>query len=197
LRLSIRIAVVIACFACERTPEPVPMGHEATPARAPSPKPSAAPNPEASAGISWTDPAAWKRVEAGSAMRKATYRIPKVKGDAEDAELGVFQFGGRGGSVEANVERWLAQFEGSKKSELKRSERKVDGLRTHLVEIASGTYASGMPGRPSQAKANYAMLGAIVEAPGGNWFFKLTGPKATVAQARADFNALIDSIKKR
>lgn len=130
-------------------------------------------------------------------MRKATYRIPKVKGDPEDAELGVFQFGGQGGSVEANVERWLKQFEGTKKSDVKRSERTVEGLRVHLLEVASGTYASGMPGRPTEPKANYAMLGAIVEVPTGNWFFKLTGPKATVSKARADFNGLIDSIKKR
>jgi hypothetical protein len=149
------------------------------------------------AGIAWTDPPAWKRAPAATAMRKATYRIPKVKGDPEDAELGVFQFGAHGGGIEANVERWVGQFEGTKKSDVKRSERTVNGLPVHLVEIPSGTYASGMPGGPTQPKAEYAMLGAIVEAPGGNWFFKLTGPKATVARARRDFTALIDSIKKQ
>jgi hypothetical protein len=43
-------------------------------------------------------------------------------------------------------------------------------------------------------KPDYRLLGAIVEAPQGNVFFKLTGPAATVAAAEADFDALLASI---
>jgi hypothetical protein len=44
---------------------------------------------------------------------------------------------------------------------------------------------------------NYMLLGAIVEAPGGSVFFKLTGPSATVTGAKAEFDALLESMKKQ
>ena len=45
-------------------------------------------------------------------MRAATYRIPAAKGDTEGAELAVFYFGqGQGGAVDANVKRWVGQFQ--------------------------------------------------------------------------------------
>jgi hypothetical protein len=43
----------------------------------------------------------------------------------------------------------------------------------------------------------WAMLAAIVEAPSGSYFFKMTGPKADVAAQRAAFNEMLDSIKTR
>ncbi len=46
-------------------------------------------------------------------------------------------------------------------------------------------------------KAGYRLVGAIVEAPEGNVFFKLTGPAPTVAAAQADFDALVASIQKQ
>jgi hypothetical protein len=39
------------------------------------------------------------------------------------------------------------------------------------------------------------MIGAVVESPGGMWFFKLTGPDATVKAARSSFSWMIDSLK--
>jgi hypothetical protein len=45
-------------------------------------------------------------------------------------------------------------------------------------------------------KPGYRLLGAIVEAPQGRVFFKMTGPAATVAAARAAFDGLVASIVK-
>ena len=129
-------------------------------------------------------------------MRKATYVIPKTKGDTEDGELAVFYFGqNMGGSVDANLERWIKQFTDADPKQVKRDERSSNGLLQHTVEIASGTYESGMPGAPAGAKTNYALIGAIVETPVGNYFFKLTGPKKTIHEARPKFFELLDSIK--
>ena len=44
---------------------------------------------------------------------------------------------------------------------------------------------------------NYRLLGAIVDAPEGAVFFKLTGPSATVAAAEKDFDSMISSIQKQ
>jgi hypothetical protein len=40
------------------------------------------------------------------------------------------------------------------------------------------------------------MLGAIVEGPGGNVFFKFTGPAKTIAQNQPKFDALLESVTK-
>jgi hypothetical protein len=129
-------------------------------------------------------------------MRKASYQVPKADGDAEDGELTVFHFGaGQGGGIEPNIERWVGQFKGVDKSQVKRSSRSANGMVQHVVEIERGTFSSGMPGGPTTPKADYALLGAIVEAPDGSWFFKLTGPVKTVTKAREEFTALLDSVK--
>ena len=129
-------------------------------------------------------------------MRKASYQVPKADGDAEDGEVSVFHFGaGQGGGIEPNVERWVGQFKGVEKSQVKRSSRSANGMVQHIVEIEKGTFSSGMPGGPTTPKNDYALFGAIVEAPEGAWFFKMTGPMATVKKAREEFTAMLDSVK--
>ncbi|HEX7252213.1 MAG TPA: hypothetical protein VF376_04960 [Thermoanaerobaculia bacterium] len=145
-------------------------------------------------GVRWTAPRQWTEQPPRS-MRVATYTIPGPKG-VEPGECGVFFFGaGRGGSIEENVARWSAQFDGSPKP--KTETVTVHGLAVHRVDI-SGTYLSpGGPMMQSQgAKAHYRLLGAIVEAPGGLVFFKCIGPAATIAAAEKDFESLIHSIEK-
>jgi hypothetical protein len=46
-------------------------------------------------------------------------------------------------------------------------------------------------------RPGYRLLGAIVEAPQGNVFFKLTGPLATVGAAEPELDALVASIRKK
>src|SRR5579871_1932995 len=66
---------------------------------------------DGSAGINWTMPTGWA-ADAPRPMRAATYKIPAAKGDPESGECGVFFFGsGQGGSVDANIQRWVGQFE--------------------------------------------------------------------------------------
>jgi hypothetical protein len=147
------------------------------------------------AGVNWTAPALWKE-QAPRQMRAATYTVPAAPGDAEAGECGVYYFGkGQGGDAEANIARWTGQFEGGPKPV--RSTRSVSGMTIQIVEI-SGTYlAPSGPMMQSQGKkAGYSLVGAIVPAPEGSVFFKLTGPSKTVSAARAAFDALIASIKK-
>jgi hypothetical protein len=62
--------------------------------------------------------------------------------------------------------------------------------------FAEGTYLSGMPGTPPTSKPDFALLGAIIEDADGNVFARLTGPKAVVASATADFNKMISAAKR-
>jgi hypothetical protein len=129
-------------------------------------------------------------------MRVATYAVPAANGAAA-GECAVFFFGaGQGGGIDDNVARWAKQFEGAPAP--KRSTATVAGLRVTRAEVAGTYLAPGGPMMQSTGKrAGHRLLGAIVEAPGGNVFFKLTGPAATIAAAQAEFDALVASIRRR
>src|SRR5712692_1018056 len=71
----------------------------------------------------------------------------------------------------------------------------ANGIRVTRVS-AEGTFSSGMPGGPKTAKTHFSLLGAIAEGPGGNVFFKLTGPRKTVQKAASQFDALVRSLSR-
>jgi hypothetical protein len=150
---------------------------------------------DSAGGISWTNPPAWK-ADAPRPMRAATYVIPAAKGDTDPGECGVFYFGqGQGGGVDQNIQRWVSQFEGAKAPTPKKE--KIGGFDVTTVEV-EGTFGQSMGG-PMGAKTpkpGYKLLGAIVEAPNGNVFFKLTGPAKTVEAARADFMKMLKGVTK-
>jgi hypothetical protein len=153
-------------------------------------------------GVTWTAPSGWE-VQGARPMRVATYRIAPTKGDTDAAELAIFYFGsGQGGAVDANVKRWLGQFQkadGSPVTE-KDSRPKKDtfnGLPVTTVDV-KGTYTGGGPMMgPSTPKSGYRLLGGIVEGPEGAIFFKLTGPERTVASAEKGFRKMLESVKKK
>jgi len=129
-------------------------------------------------------------------MRVATYRVPRASGDKEDAELAIFHFGGgQGGDVEANLRRWESQFT-DEKGEAKRTDRDVNGLKAHVLEIESGTYTAMamMPGQSSSPKSDYGMLATVVETPIGSYFFKMTGPSKTVKSQKDAFMTMLDGV---
>lgn len=203
------VATFLVCLpgACQRR-APEPETHPA-PAVSSDPPPAAflAPSsphehPVAAATeqkgqLNWSDPPGWTRLPQSSPMRLATYRVPHATSDKEDAELAVFHFGsGQGGDVEANLKRWESQFT-DKKGDSKRTERSANGLKAHVLEVESGTYAAMamMPGQSSSPKSDYGMLGAVVETPLGPYFFKLTGPSKTVKAQKDAFMTMLDSVK--
>lgn len=150
---------------------------------------------DSAAGLSWTVPANWKNLGART-MRVATYEAPAAAGDKDPAEIAVFYFGqGQGGGVQANIDRWIGQFEGKPANPPKPTTRTVSGLKVTTIEH-SGTYMSGAMMGPKTPKTGYHLVGVIVEGPQGNVFFRLTGPAKTAAAAKPSFEKLISSIKK-
>jgi hypothetical protein len=126
-------------------------------------------------------------------MRKATYRVPRAAGDAEDGELTISQ---AGGSVEQNVARWAAQLD-RKPADVKREKKKVAGFDVTIVEIRGDYGGMAMPGAPPQPKKpGWALLGAIVDTSPPT-FLKLTGPEKSVLAARPDFDRFIDGLKAK
>ena len=193
------MAALLLASACSRKPEPEadtsPRPVSSPPSSVPQPT-VAPPRPATGPEPVWTDPAGWKRLAPTNPMRKATYKIPAAPSDSEDAEMAVFYFGrDQGGGTDANIERWISQFPDVKPADVKRTERTVNGMKQTMVEL-EGTYSgSGMPGAATGSKANYRLIGAVVESPVGSYFFKMTGPKKTVESARGSYMTLLDGMK--
>ncbi len=151
------------------------------------------------AGLSWQTPDGWLEEQPSSAMRRAQYRVP---GPGGDAELVVFYFGpGQGGDAMANAVRWANQFsqpDGRSSQEAMKTESiDVGGIPVLLTEV-SGTYSGGMTmmGGPSAKLEDHMLLGAVAEGADANWFFKLTGPAATLEAQRGAFRSLIESLSR-
>jgi hypothetical protein len=142
-------------------------------------------------------PPAWKAEPTTSGMRAAQWKIPGAKG-AGDAELVAFYFGAQGaGSAADNIQRWAEQFDaGGHPAQPKKSTRTLAGMQSTLVEL-EGRYVSSMtPGGPEkQDKPDHMMLGLIIETPQGPYYYKLTGPKATVESVRASFAQMVANIR--
>ncbi|MHC4609231.1 MAG: hypothetical protein ACYS7M_02655 [Planctomycetota bacterium] len=134
------------------------------------------------AGLRFDIPEGWESQKPRSSMRAAQYSLP---GEAGPAELAVFP--GIGGTVQANIDRWIAQFkdpenpDGKVDSEVKTFEK--GGLKLSIVR-ASGTHTPARMGPsapPTDSVSAYALFGVIVEGgPQGTLFIKTTGPLATI-----------------
>jgi len=136
-------------------------------------------------------PDGWGWIAAASPMRKAQLT---VKGnDAATADVVFFHFGpGQGGTVDANVQRWVAQFEDGTSSSKKET---IGGKEITFVE-ATGTFLSGMPGTPSVPLEGFALRGAILESPQGDVYVKMTGPSSLVEAAAADFRKMVSDARR-
>ena len=137
-------------------------------------------------------PADWQWIESTSAMRKAQLKISSTD-KKETAEVVFFYFGeGGGGGTQANIDRWLGQFEEPKdKIHSKVEEASVSGRKVTYVQ-AEGTYLSGMPGGPKTPQKNTVLMGAILESSHGNVFIRATGPAGLVKSAQPAFRNMVE-----
>lgn len=190
-------------LADEQLAQELPAGHptigEAPPA---SDMGIVQPPPDAgtgTTGLTWQVPDGWIQEQPSSAMRKAQYR---VQGEDGDAECVVFYFGpGQGGDAMANAMRWADQFSqadgSSSRDALITEQINVSGVSVLFSEV-TGIYSGGqaMMGGPSESLESYMLLGAVAEGPDANWFFKLTGPEATVAGQKDAFRGMVESLSQ-
>ena len=152
------------------------------------------------AGLTYTAPPEWKPVTTSSSMRVAQFALPHKSTDAVDGELVIYYFGGSGGTVEANIERWIGQMnqpDGKPSSTLaKRDTRTVNGLKVTLVDV-SGTYVAEMSPGSGQLhnSPGFRLRAAVIETANGPYFIKLTGPAQTIAAFDKQYEAFVSSIK--
>ena len=128
----------------------------------------------------WTVPAGWES-KPGASMRKGSYRVKAAKAEAD---LAITAFPGATGGLDANLNRWRGQvgLAPLPPAEVTAAVEKFEanGLSFIVVDY--------------QGPATQ-LLGAIVAYNENSWFFKLTGPTATVSAAKADYRQFLHSIK--
>ncbi|MFW5876803.1 MAG: hypothetical protein ACOCXM_08700 [Myxococcota bacterium] len=224
-RLASTLVFAFMVTACDRGPEPTSGGQplESSPAEArneplpPNHPPTGEPNlpsdhpptggegtprgpadPEAG-GLRWEVPDPFEAKPVSGSMRAAEYEVPSEEQGAPPTSLAVFYFGpGQGGSTQANVDRWVGQFD-TPDGQGPEIEKREDGDLAVTVVDVSGTHRPmQMPGQDegSEPRPDHRMLGAIVEGPEGPVFFKLVGPKQTVDRAEDAFGQLIESVQE-
>lgn len=152
----------------------------------------------AGGALSLSAPEGWKKVPPKSGIVETEFEIP----GAADLAAGRMTVMGAGGTVQANIDRWIGQFAqpdgGSTKDKTTTKQLKLAGCTVTMVDIP-GTYKD-MPGGPfaggkTVERPDYRMLAAIVETPdAGNYFLKFYGPAATVAQHADGFRRMIEGI---
>jgi len=151
-------------------------------------------------GLSFTVPPAWQTRPAASTMRVAEFVVPKAAGDAEDAEVIVYFFGGTGGTVDANIDRWIAQMQqpdgSASKDKARREAQTINGLKVTMVDVAGTYVAEVRPGATERHnKPNFRLRAAVIETARGPYYVKMTGPATTMTAADADFKKFLASIK--
>jgi len=148
-------------------------------------------------GLKFDAPKEWEALPKSSPMRSAEFKLPRAEGDADDATIAVFNFGGfLGGSTEANIQRWLTQFD-PKEGEPKIEKPKDDAaIKITFVDVSGRYVAETRPGSGVKLdKPGWRMIGAVVESKEGVLFVKALGPKASIAKSEAAIRAYISSAK--
>lgn len=148
-----------------------------------------------------TMPEGWQKKKPENRIIEHEFAVPPSDGDKETGRVTVM---GAGGTVDANIERWIGQFsqpDGSDTHKIvKQKEMKVGGIDVRTVDI-SGTYNDSrgpFSGIPAVERPKYRMMAAIISSKkAGNYFVKFYGPQQTVADNEKAFQSVIDSLQAK
>lgn len=149
-------------------------------------------------GLGYDAPADWTSKPSRSSMRIAQWELA---GDDAPAEVIIFYFGeGGGGGVDANLDRWVGQFEqpdgSSTRDQATITERSVNGLELTIADMRGTYVAEVRPGAPQRNhRPGHRMIAAVVEGGTGPWYIRVLGPVATVAKWEASVEAFLSSLR--
>lgn len=193
LAAFIPLALLLCLGACGGGDDQAPVAEPA-----PAQTPAAADNDSSAgaeldiAGIRFRLPAGWANEQPSSPMRQGQASIP---GSGGAGQLTIFFFGpGGGGGVDANLNRWVGQMTGAEGQPTREQFESGDLLVT-TVQQRGTLRASTMGTFPSTDQPDYALYGAVVEGPGGPWFFKAIAPQATMQEQADAFKQMLAGIQ--
>ncbi|MBA4032377.1 MAG: hypothetical protein C0478_16015 [Planctomyces sp.] len=135
-------------------------------------------------GIELNVPTSWASQPPANNMRLAQFVVPGATPEAS-AELVISSFGG---TVDANLNRWVAQF-AAEGREVKVTQGKSPQGEYYVSDVF-GTFNQpiGPPiaGRTKAVPGTRAISVMLIVPEKGTFFLKLTGPDATVKAAAED-----------
>jgi hypothetical protein len=152
--------------------------------------------------LTFDAPDGWVAKKPASSMRVAEFTLPKTEKDPEDASLVVYYFGGTGGSVQANLDRWIGQMQqpdGRDSKTVAKSSALTSkaGLKITLLDIPGTYVAEVTPGSSERFnKPNFRQLAAVVETKDGPYFVKVVGPANTVARWEPGVRTFLASLRR-
>lgn len=146
-------------------------------------------------------PQEWEPKKPQTRIVDFEFAVPPAEGDELPGRVTIM---GAGGGVEANINRWIDQFEQpdgtSSKEKTKIEKSMLGGAEIYVVSI-TGTYKDRSGGGPFTRapiipRPNYRMLSAIIVTPNsGHYFIKLYGPEKTVSRQEKAFREMLTTLK--
>ncbi len=142
-------------------------------------------------------PKAWKSMPPKSQMIEHEFKAP-AEGD-KPARVTIMS---AGGSLEANIDRWIGQFDGAKKADAKIETKQIADTKITTVDL-TGTFKESMggpfaPNAGTKKMENYRLLGAILQIKDGSMtFVKLTGPAETVKELNDGWVNMLKDLKNK
>jgi hypothetical protein len=154
--------------------------------------------------LKFTIPSKWRIEPVETLARGGQWRVPPLRAGGEGGQVVVFYFGTEsdgtpiGGTPRENIEAWIGTMFNAEghpaAAEVKHHE--ITGFKISEV-VLFGTYNQvvSLPGVPPVPKSNYGLLGAVIENPQGNIYWRFTGPEALITANLPLFNKILDSVK--
>ncbi len=145
-------------------------------------------------------PKYWHRVAPGNLMRVDEFEVVSSEPSKQEmAVLSVYVFPGDAGGVDANINRWTAQFKDDANRKIGHEEKfNIGDLPITTISV-SGTYLKpNDPTDPSSPKTevpHQRLTAAVVELRDSVWFFKLLGEDDLVHAEKENFNKFVDSFR--
>lgn len=141
------------------------------------------------ADFSMEIPSGWKNQDVQSSMRLTKF----VPDSDPKLEIIGFYFGDQPNMVEGNINRWKGQF--SNVADFNKEQ--VANDQVTYVRI-NGTFKKKPFPMAQEYKEveDYMMLASIIPSSEGPYFFKVTGPKASLEKEIENFKSFMDSYRK-
>lgn len=143
-------------------------------------------------------PEAWQpeAVPTGPMAALASYRLPKVEGDSDDAVVRISHYPSMKGKDDPNIDRWIGQVRRADGQPATRENAKISTfelgtIRVTVVDV-SGAIAMGMMGG-GDVRPDYRAINAIVDHPSGPHFVRASGPAKTMEKWSGSIDEAIRS----
>lgn len=188
---ALSVGLPAACCACsEQEPPsdpPVPIAAPAAPDVSSGFAPASGEQEARVSGFRFTLPPGWRQAELSPEQRGFVDARFEIADYDDDVRLTMST---TGGGIEANIQRWLGQFQQPPGSAPRQETLEVNGRDVTWVDV-SGDY-QGMGG---PVQSDWRMLAAAFHGQPRDFYVKLTGPATAIAELEAPFRALIESAR--